>query len=72
MKRVLFLSLNRKPSSLAVRIGITQNEIEVDDNGEKPTEDDLNVYISLSHIVQIELKESNDQEQNVYVMEENG
>lgn len=72
MKPVLFLSLNRKPSSLTVRIGITQNEIEIDDNGEKPTESDLNVYISLSHIVHIELKERMDQEQNGYVMKENG
>lgn len=72
MKSVLLLSLNRNPSSLTVRIGITQNEIVVDDNGKKPTENDLNVYISLSHIVQIELKESMDQEQNDYVMEENG
>lgn len=72
MKPVLFLSLNRKPSSLTVRIGITQNEIEIDDNGEKPTESDLNVYISLSHIVHIELKERMDQEQNGYVTKENG
>lgn len=72
MKSVLLLSLNRNPSSLTVRIGITQNEIVIDDNGKKPTGNDLNVYISLSHIVQIELKESMDQEQNDYVMEENG
>ena len=55
MQIVIYLSLHRYSSILTISICTTPDVIEIEDNSDDLSADDINIYISLSFIVKLKI-----------------
>lgn len=60
--------MNRNASIISINVGFSQQEIGIDDNSENLSNEDLDIYKSLSYIVQLKISVQQANQQVIYVL----
>ena len=59
--------MKRNASIISINVGFSQQEIGIDDNSENLSKEDLDIYKSLSYIVQLKISVQQANQQVIYV-----
>ena len=59
--------MKRNASIISINVGFSQQEIGIDDNSENLSNEDLDIYKSLSYIVQLKISVQQANQQVIYV-----